>query len=428
VLPGIPRGGKVKIDIGFYARQSSTPAGQNDWCAGYGTTGLVDNTLDQAPDLRITQVKVPIQSGTRYLHTRKVTLDAQGRHVWTATATAPPYVAPPNGQAPGLGGFNGITVRQGRSLPPQQGYVGYAWKAFSSGLNGCRVSAPGQLDQIANLNTDAGNGGANAQNGYATSACGQQAGVRVAYNLLSHDAKNCTLDSESLQLRPVALDSPAFPDPRTAKLSFGQLNVDSTRLLLHPQGHAVSINNENHVIEMLRLAPAAVDDAQATARYRGRPNAGFGSRPGRIKRPVAAAVSSEGVILVLEDAGGNNRIQAFDLGGNPVAYFGKQATPYFLQLSQTPDVQYLDLAVEFSGYLYVLSKDGSNDHRLDIYHPGQSGTQPISSTQGMNAANLAVDFWRSVYTLNYEVLTLPGGTTPAFTEPSLSLWAPPPPA
>jgi hypothetical protein len=68
-------------------------------------------------------------------------------------------------------------------------------------------------------------------------------------------------------------------------------------------------------------------------------------------------------------------------------------------------------------------------HRLDIYHAEQAGAAPICSTVGINAARLAVDFWRSVYTLNYEVLRLPDGSIPAtLTEPSVSLWVPPAPA
>jgi hypothetical protein len=42
----------------------------------------------------------------------------------------------------------------------------------------------------------------------------------------------------------------------------------------------------------------------------------------------------------------------------------------------------------------------------------------------LNAARIAVDFWRSVYALNYEVLRLPNGTIPGFTEPSVSVWLP----
>ena len=122
------------------------------------------------------------------------------------------------------------------------------------------------------------------------------------------------------------------------------------------------------------------------------------------------------------------RIQAFDLGGNPAPFFKAQRDPYFPYLSATEGSTYLDLAVEFSGYLYVLSRSGNPPvFRLDIYHPAPAGSQPICTTRGMNASRLNVDFWRNVYTLNYEVLKLPSGQIPARTEPSVSFWAPPPP-
>ena len=45
----------------------------------------------------------------------------------------------------------------------------------------------------------------------------------------------------------------------------------------------------------------------------------------------------------------------------------------------------------------------------------------------MNAARLTVDFWRSVYSLYYEViprLNPNNATPPPVTEPSVSLWTP----
>ena len=53
-----------------------------------------------------------------------------------------------------------------------------------------------------------------------------------------------------------------------------------------------------------------------------------------------------------------------------------------------------------------------------------SGNQPIATTLDVNAARLTVDFWRNVYTLNYEVLRLPNGNAAGLTEPSVSLWTP----
>jgi hypothetical protein len=143
-----------------------------------------------------------------------------------------------------------------------------------------------------------------------------------------------------------------------------------------------------------------------------------------MRSPLAACVTAEGAILVLEDSTGNNRIQAFDLGGNPLRYFTGQRNPYFLHLTATAGSTYLDLAVEFSGYIYVLSRSGSPPvFRLDIYHPAHEDTRPICTTRGMNAAKLTVDFWRNVYTLNYEPLRIPSGF-PAVTEPSVSFWLP----
>jgi hypothetical protein len=432
-LNGIPRGGRVNVIVGFYMRKTGTPVGQNDWCAAQGSTGLVDNNIDQAPDIHLKNSKVPIQRDTIYVHTSKTALKTGGQnggaqHVWQADPDgthAPAYIPPPNDQQPGLGGFRGITVRQ--SVASQAGYVGYAWGAYSSGLLGCAAKAPGQFDYFANLNTNP-NITDDKQSGYINSSCGMASGALLSYNLLSDDVGNVCLEADTGYLRPVTLGStPAFP-VAGAGMALGQLNLPSTRALLHPSGAVISINNANHKLEALKLPAKAVDDASAARLYRARTYSGQGSRPGLMRSPMAAAVSADGVILVLEDSNGNNRIQAFDIGGNPIPYFKKQPRPYFLQLDATANATYLDLAVEFSGYLYVLSRDDSGNHRLDIYHPEQDGTAPISTTLNINAARIAVDFWRSLYTLNYEVLTLPGSASPpALTEPSVSLWVPPPP-
>ena len=85
---------------------------------------------------------------------------------------------------------------------------------------------------------------------------------------------------------------------------------------------------------------------------------------------------------------------------------------------------YLDLSVEYTGYLYVLSytgQPGSLLYRLDIYTPDGDF---LARTTGFNAAKLAVNYWRDIYALNYEVLMLPDGSLPARTEPSVSHWIP----
>jgi hypothetical protein len=149
--------------------------------------------------------------------------------------------------------------------------------------------------------------------------------------------------------------------------------------------------------------------------------------------PVAASIAPDGTILVLEFGDPTAsptpvpaQIQAFDIGGNPVPFFKNQPSPYSLQLTATPNTagwQYLDVAVEYGGLIYVLSHD-SGTYRLDIYSPTQTGTAPLSTTESFNAAKICVDFWRNVYALNYEVIPTASGSPPALTEPSVSLWVP----
>ncbi|RZK60364.1 MAG: hypothetical protein EOO91_01775 [Pedobacter sp.] len=90
---------------------------------------------------------------------------------------------------------------------------------------------------------------------------------------------------------------------------------------------------------------------------------------------------------------------------------------------QTLRIDYLDVAIEDKGYIYVLymETDGStaDKYKLDIYNP--DGTvllaQPLS---GIAAAKMAVDKWRTLWTLNYEKYLGPDNRT----EPTVSGWIP----
>lgn len=427
---GVPLGGNVNVTVAFV--QKAIVPGQPDILLGKGTTGLIPNSATTAPTFAIEELKFPISSNTVYQHRQKTTLDANGNHLWAAGPA--PTANLGNTSCGGVGtvcGYRSISVRQGTGS--MQGYVGYAWQSQNSDPNkapSCVGGGVGQLDQVANLNTDSGNKGANAQQGYVNGVCGiGGTGVKVAYNLLSNGAANFYLDTTDPNVpmvRQVILEpQPAFASPLSGQ-AWGVLNFKSDSLLLHPAGHLVSINNVNHKIETHRIPAAAKADADAKVQLIAQIKSGKGSRPGLIDSPVASAISPDGVILILE--AGNNRIQAFDLGANPVRHFTKQSSPYSLTLGATDPAQgwqYLDLAVEYTGYLYVLSyNQNSFVYRLDIYHPEQTDINPISTTQNINAARLTVDFWRSVYTLNYEVLQLPGGAAADLTEPSVSLWTP----
>ena len=425
---GIPLGGNINVSVSF--AQSATVANADDVLLGRGTTGLVVND-GSAKAIQIEEIKFPIGPTTKYEHKTKTFLDDSDHHVW---AIAP---APTENQANhvcGLAGticdFRGITVRQGTQAA--QGYLGYAWQGQNSDASkapSCQGGGVGQLDQLTNLNT-----GINAAAGEAGSQCGiNVGGVRVAYNLLTHGTSNFYLDTSDANapvIRQVTLDgTPQFASPASNQ-AWGVLNMPSDALLLHPAGHLISINSVNHKIETHQIPKAALADSNAKVMLLAQVRSGKGSRPGLLDSPVAAAVSADGHILILE--AGNNRIHALDLGANPVPYFKQQPAAYFLTLDQTPpsqNWQHLDMAVEYTGFIYVLSyRTDTFEYQMNIYHPDQAGTSPIGSTPTvMNAARLTVDFWRSVYSLNYEVIPRlnPSNTTPPpVTEPSVSLWTP----
>jgi hypothetical protein len=143
---------------------------------------------------------------------------------------------------------------------------------------------------------------------------------------------------------------------------------------------------------------------------------GLGTRAGLLSAPVAVAVI-DATILILED--GNQRVQAVDVSGNPVMLF-KNGTASTFALEQGTGIAYLDLGVEGLGYIYVLSYVNNGmtaaDYRLDLYDPQGNF---LARTTGVAAARLAVDTFRNVYTLNYEVVA----NAPRI-EPSLSQWNP----
>ena len=434
VFPGVPLGGNVNVSVAFSQVPTDPFQPAGGVLLGKGTTGLIPNILGATPTITIQELQFPITANTTYVHKQKTAVDAStGRHVWDAQA-APPTINASTLECGGPGtlcGFRSITVRQGTATA--QGYVGYAWQGENtdaSQVSSSTGGGAGQLDQMANLNT------ADAETGYVTSACGfTQPGVHLAYNMLSHGSANFYLDTTDpyqLHVRQVTLDpTPAFDSPLSNR-SWGVFTLLPDALLLHPAGHLVSISRTTHTMATHRLPDAFMTDAEAAVHLLAQVKSGPGTRPGLMTAPAVATIAPDGTILILEAGDPNatptpipSRLQAFNLGANAIPFFAKQSDPYFLALTATPNDQgwqYLDIAAEYSGLLYVLSyNENTFLYRLDIYDPTQLGTTPIATTQHINAAKLAVDFWRNVYTLNYEVLKLPG---PGITEPTVSLWVP----
>ena len=118
------------------------------------------------------------------------------------------------------------------------------------------------------------------------------------------------------------------------------------------------------------------------------------------------------------------QLSAFDLLGNPARFFGSQSSPAFT-LPLAVDRTYLDIGIDGSDDLYLLSNAGDNsqpaDYRIDVYQ--RDGTPIATLSPGANIPHLAVDYWRSIFAANYTAL-LDTTTNEPHIDPALDVVEP----
>lgn len=402
---GVPSGGMVTIDVVLTADDGTL--------VGRASAGPLQNLPSTAGQIAMTiqEVLIPLTAVTQYVHDLRLTY-ASGAHVW-ATVPAPTATRANlcQGQDNALCGLNGITVHT------PTGMAGYGFEA--GGLAACGGGPPGSFHTLQNLFL-----GQQPDRAFKQFGCGYATPVEIAYDPHGpvqghHVFLQPRADDQGFDVRAVVLDD-TTPFSLTQTLSWGRFTQAPDSLAVHSAGYVISVNSQNHKMEILTLPDQAVDEAAAPTDV---PFAvvksGPGTRAGLLNEPVAVAVVPlDGAILVLEQ--GNRRIQAFDVAANPVLRFAGKTTSIVELRDEGAEVVYTDLGVEALGYLYVLSYVNNglavSDYRLDVYDPDG---QFLTRTTGVAAARMAVDAFRTVYTLNYETIT----GAPRI-EPSLSQWVP----
>ena len=408
IFRNVPLGGQVTMSVGVYS--------DTDFLVGQANGETKANQAGVAFDVIFKELLVPLDSTTVYSHKEVIELDAAGNHVWVASAMPP--VQQPKGCSPSDGqlcSLDGITVNSAT------GDVGQNFQSYNSAVHTCtNPNSTANAHQFSNISS-----GQDPQSAFFFSGCTFSSSPHLVYDLLNRNSMNFYLDTSSTGpnykgvIRQVRLDAngnPGFDGP-TSNRAWGKLQFNSDSLLLHPGGKIISITNTKNKFEVIDLPDSvrADDEAPFSHVYSAK-----GLRPGLLDGPVHAALDPDGTILVLED--GNKRIQAFDLNGNAAPIFPGGA--YFVPLKDQPVTRYLDFAVEFKGYMYVLSLysgGGSDVYTLDIYQPTGEW---LAATQDFDAQRLAVNYWRDLFAQNAQVLKLPNGSLPARTEPSISHWIP----
>ncbi len=136
---------------------------------------------------------------------------------------------------------------------------------------------------------------------------------------------------------------------------------------------------------------------------------------------LGITVRSSGTEWLIQGTTNNMTFEITNPGSNKPLKVQQMVSVMALR-DQGADVNYLDIAVETKGFIYVLSVQiiaSTPQFSLDIYNP--DGSILLAKPQtGVNAAKIAVDQWRSLFTLNYNVISGPGGRT----EPGISEWEP----
>ena len=410
VFDGVPSGGMVTVDV-YLTTESGCIVGRSTGQDGMtpGPYGPVPGTQASIA-LTIKELLIPLLQTTQYLHDLKLEYQ-NGQHAWVESAPPTATIADlGSGQENALYDLNGITISQ------RTGMAGYAFRAGGQGVPFCGQTISGIAYMVQNLFL-----AEDPDRGLKQLPCGFQQVAGIVYDRLGPAdgiGRNFFLQPTpgGFFVQSITLDD-TTPINVQNPLSWGVFSQALDSLAVVPTGYVVGVNRLNHQMQILELPPAAVDSGQAPQAV---PFAvtkmGLGTRAGLLAAPVAVAVI-DATILILED--GNQRIQAVDVSGNPVLIF-HNGTSNLVTLEQGTGITYLDLGVEGMGYLYVLSfvNDGMTaaDYRLDVYDPQGNF---LTRTTGVAAARMAVDTFRNVYTLNYEVVA----NAPRI-EPSLSQWNP----
>jgi hypothetical protein len=228
--------------------------------------------------------------------------------------------------------------------------------------------------------------------------------------------------SDAYFARQVTLDPATGAINWDSSTALGTFSLPVSAAALHSSGRVVAVHTETGRVGWLH--PAATP-RPGLAAY----SAGPGDQIGLLQSPTAVTVTNSGAVLILE--AGAAQLAAFDLNGYPIKYFGPNKDQYTQKLANTT-ATYLDLSVDGSGDIYLIyyNNDGSqpDDYQIDVYTP--TGEPLATHSPGTNVAKLAVDYFRSIYAVNFDPIYVEGTTTPhvdpalGVAEPSLSRFDP----
>jgi hypothetical protein len=403
----------VAVDHDFADGETSFPVnvpnmallGQIQWTArfltaeggvvGTGATNWLPLEGDPKVDLPIKEVTIPITDKTVFARE------------WTTAAKAgkvgPGSKDRPEGTVRSLSP-DGINELDGVTTATRLGMVGYVWgsrgsyyvQSLSAGTDmQSRWNSAGPFPRRPLLVYD--------------TLTADAAGAR---NYLLDPAGDAGYHVRAVSSGPGNGSASLVPDRAT---SFGWFATDLTDAAYHPAGYLVGVSAQSGRISVLQVSPTAGDPAFApkSAHY-----AGKGTREGLLAAPSHVTCLPGGTIVVL-DNGATSQLRAFGIDGAPAPFFDGKTS---IDLQGGDERAFVGLACDGGSNVYVLGysvPDDPDSWVLDVYD--DSGAHVLAQP-GVNSGRLAVDFWQTVYTVNYVPIVDEAGAP--FTDPAIGVIQP----
>ncbi|MBX2907394.1 MAG: hypothetical protein KF744_15225 [Taibaiella sp.] len=422
-LNGLPGQVQVQFRATFYS-DSGWIAGvaQTDWMAAIGNNGskLV------LPATNITENQIPLTASTQYQYVSSLAYDntSQSRSWNSANGRPVATIANLNGSNSGnnLGDLLNISNNIDASV------LGYAYTASGQNipLEGGTTPSNAQMSVFQSISSYPNN----PDTALCFSPYGFESQTALAIDPsapASPGPVSFYVDPAAFNIRPVAIGSTGTFDMNTGS-SYGQFSGEVNACAYHPAGYIIGVSTAENALQVVNVANGIASDNEAPlAEVYG----GYGTRPGKLHSPIAVAAAPHSALIVLENSGIDPvtnapfaaRLQAFDLNGNPANIFGGNTSNVAeLNPEGSSTVMLLDLAVETTGFIYVLKVVGDTNvaanYILDIYNPDG---EFLCQTTNFTTSKISVDTWRTLYSLDYAMLPKTDGTR---TEPGVSIWTP----
>jgi len=412
----VPEGGEISISALF-------TSGTEYYVVGYAKLTGITNLDSPTVAFRIEQILVTLSNDSIYAHSRKLSYSDAGALEWTETTTAPTTVN--NLRSDGTTD-NEISKLLSIAINDKSGALGYS---FTTEIDGVFKTISKNVSAKSDAPTE----------GLKELTSTSDTNAFVLYDMLAEpeisDENFILLLKDGVYYaKSVTISTDASDFGISDTKNFGKFSATITAAAYDSVNRVIAgVDSKNKRLHILTLSDSELDDSDTTA-YGQRLSIpctsvasssitqnDYNSLNDLLSSPSVVSFSPSGRLFVVDQTDTNDYIKVFNAHGIPLLYSGFNSSASSVLKSESGDIEYLDLSVDSEGYFFILKTVGSTDeienYKLDLY--AKDGTF-LAQTSGMAAHKMHADYWRNVYTLNYEQTTNDG-----HSEPTISIWVPP---